>query len=547
MRPRITEYCLVLVLILIWGTFVFGSERATYDASGTSYNRESSLKRLFELINNEGKEPIGSLESNITFFSYLDKTELDTSLCKDVSSYGTLKPNIEMDKYKDICHIPSKSVSLSYYDFEKSSTKEDSIDAGKKFFFPRVKSYRKDLPIITTEPYQRLMTFAIEVCMVPSMWYLELIHCMFVSTIPYLNGMLMSYSLQDIVGSAIMSMEYRNEKFNLNNCMESVSYVKDDAISSNMADICHNMKKCLDSEEFTLGDFSELEQEFSYRIKNVYASVPNFGKLLKPTLFARYSILYSIHLLFSKFKLNKEYPEINFLVIRIMTASLSYYALAKELNLLLESESKVVDFFTKMFTSLMFKDTATIINSCKKSVADFGNKRLDAKILDIFCKEIFSVGFINEDIGIHKYRVEGYLVNPKRVLLESYVSVIPEMMQNLNIEKYDCAWMYFGNLDGSLKAETKFGEDVSKQVEGSEYGLDSQGGTTTGKKKKKKSFFRTVGKFFSRITRRKESINRPKVDDFSELVESNESVVSTEQPNTEPVQEGGVNDNKKMN
>ncbi|KAH8740525.1 hypothetical protein FG386_002107 [Cryptosporidium ryanae] len=509
MRLHMTGYCFLLVLPLIGSaSFVFGNESETRCSSAANNLRESSLKGFFELVNREGKGIVGSLKFKSLYASHLDASDLEVSLCKDVSGEGTLKPiGVEMDKYTNICHIPSKKASLVQYKLGKSYIKGGFMDLQKKFFYPRVKSYRKELPQVITEPYQRLMTFAIEVCMVPSVWYLELVHCMFVSTLPYLNGMLMSYSLQDIIGSALMSMEYKNEKFNLESCMESASNVKDDAISSQSVEICHRMKTCLDSREFSSGDFYELEPELSYRIKNMYGNIQALSGMLKPSLFARYSVLYSIHLLSSKFKPNDEYPEVNFLPIRIMNASLSYYAMAKKLNLSFQSESKVVELFAKIITSLMFEDASVIIDICRKSIIDFGNKHLDGKILEVFCKEIFSVGFINEDIGIHINKVDGYLVHPKRILLESYISVIPEMMQSLPIDRYDYSWLNFtitGDKKG-IEVDTKSDQDLSEEEE-KDLAIDQnfeEEDIEIYKKKKKKSFSRTIRKLFSRLINRK--------------------------------------------
>lgn len=311
--------------------------------------------------------------------------------------------------------------------------------------FPRVKGFRKSLILLTPEPYQRLMTYAIEQCMIPSIWYLELVHCMYIGMAPKFSGMIFSYSLQDVVGSALMSIGYKDEHFNLENCFNAVSLVVDDYLSPFYIEICNNVLLCLESKQFEK-NFSKQKREFETRIANAYSHIQAKPNFLMPIQFYRYTILFSMSLIKDKSIDLKTYPERNFLPIRMALASLAYYAISGSQNWTFESEKKVTVFFTKTILKMLFELSVVSIPGCIKELSKFSNdiKIEKSIIFELFCKEIFSAGFVVEATNeLHvDHKLYSRAIMPQRILNHSYHLFVPDMANNLHYYSYDNSWVY---------------------------------------------------------------------------------------------------------
>lgn len=442
----------ILILIISKGAHAILKDiDVALKESEVTYNRQNGLNKLVNLVNNLTVDELKVVlkKREYIFSSYLDPDNQVSSLNNDV--FEDKKNNLEKSHldFEKICHIPIETKSLvSFSEHSQTKLTDGQIH---NYFFPRVKHYKKDLPELILEPYQRVMGFAIEVCMLPSIWYLELVHCMYVAMSPYFNGMLMSYSLQDLIGSAIISMEYKNEKFSKENCLKYLPLFSDSKISSHFKEICRETESCLESRSFYTNKFSNFRSEFNHRIQTVYKIVSPLEDALDPKTFARYSILYSLSIFSKKISLNKSFPERNFLPIRVMAASIGYYALVKKLKMNFLPEKQLVGFFTKLISDLLFEKTNIVIERCSKEIMKFShisNSHL-IELFEIFCKEIFSFGFINESYQSLR-ELNSIFINsthPKRILLNSYASVVPEMIQELPFSQYNNLWMNFKNVD----------------------------------------------------------------------------------------------------
>ncbi|OII73785.1 uncharacterized protein cubi_03583 [Cryptosporidium ubiquitum] len=343
---------------------------------------------------------------------------------------------------KGLVHIPKESKAVPLH--HRMKLKYENFELGNdiQFHFPRIKYLKKTLPSITIEPYQRVMSFAIEVCMIPSIWYLELIHCMYMGMAQYYTGIVMSYSLQDLVGSAIMSIGYKDESFSIENCYYSVSLVADDQISKNYIEICKRMEKCLKSGPLSEGPFSEFRTEFEERIKKVYSLLKWKSGDLSPIQFSKYSLLYSLYFVKSRMNLKSFHPEKNFLPIRMMISSLGIYCISGLKNDP-PKKFKIVETVAKLVSEGIMSSLDSFDINCPFEVLPLLKFDLSMIVAESFCREIFSIGFIDEDIISNKADNFITITKPFRILIPSYSSVIPKMQHNLRFDKYSTDWMDF--------------------------------------------------------------------------------------------------------
>ncbi|OII73784.1 uncharacterized protein cubi_03582 [Cryptosporidium ubiquitum] len=342
-------------------------------------------------------------------------------------------------------HFPTEVKDIRIVSSIRKTPNLNMTETLKLSNFPRPKHFRKSLVLLTPEPYQRLMTYAIEQCMIPSTWYLELIHCMYVGMAPKFSGMIFSYSLQDVVGSALMSISYKDERFNLENCFNAISLVVDDYISPYYMDICNNVLACLESKQFEK-QFSKQKKEFEKRVEDAYKHIPVKQKFLTPMQFYRYAFLLSMSLVKDKSIDLKIYSERNFLPVRIALASLAYYAISDTLGWAFESEKKVSVFFTKIIMKMIFEISLISIPGCIKRLSKFSNDITVERsiIFELFCKEIFSAGFIVEatnELPIDK-KLHSKAIMPQRILDSSYHLFVPDMTSDLHYSGYDHSWVY---------------------------------------------------------------------------------------------------------
>ncbi|KAH8583338.1 uncharacterized protein ELE39_000106 [Cryptosporidium sp. chipmunk genotype I] len=375
--------------------------------------------------------------------------KLETNAIYSASSYS-----------KELVHIPkeSKIIPLSH----RLKIKYTNFEFGEdiQFHFPRIKYLKKVLPSITIEPYQRVMSFSIEVCMIPSIWYLELIHCMYMGMAKYFTGIVMSFSMQDIVGSAIMSIGYKDESFSIENCYYSVSLIADDAISKNYIPICKSMEACLKSKPLSESAFSAFRSEFEERIKRAYSLLKWKNGDLNPIQFAKYSLLYSLYFVKDRIKIRLFYPEKNFLPIRIMLSSLGIYCISG-LNYDPPKSFQIVETLAELISKGIMLSLDSFYIDCSFKVLELLKRESNSAfpLAEFFCKEIFSFGFIDENIDVINQSDDFKVITkPSRVLIPSYPSVIPKMQHNLEIDKYDTDWM---NFTGTIEVE------LNKEIEGS--------------------------------------------------------------------------------
>ncbi|KAH8583339.1 uncharacterized protein ELE39_000107 [Cryptosporidium sp. chipmunk genotype I] len=463
---RLTVNIIILILIISKVTSIIVDDTDIVSKeSEVTYYRQNGLNRFLTLVNSLTANELTVLieKKKYIFSSYLEPESQLDSLNGD---FFLQKEKILKESYKNyekVCHIPIETKSLAF--FSKHSHKEPMTDSEvQSYFFPRIKHYKKILPELTPEPYQRIMGFAIEVCMLPSIWHLELVHCMFTAISPYFDGMLMSYSLQDLVGSAIISMDYKNEQFSLENCIKYLPLFSDNKISTLYIRICRETESCLKSRSFYTNNFANFKNEFNHRIQEVYRAIPPLDDALNPKVFARYLILYSLSIFLKKIPLNKNFPERNFLPIRVMAASVGYYALVKKMKMSFLSESHLVGFFTKLISNLLFEKTDEVIERCSREIMKFSDINNDHlfELFKAFCKEIFSVGFINESLQ-NLGEINSILINSthsNRILLNSYSFTVPEMSRELPLSEYNNSWINFKNFtENYLEYNRKSGKD----------------------------------------------------------------------------------------
>ncbi|KAH8583337.1 uncharacterized protein ELE39_000105 [Cryptosporidium sp. chipmunk genotype I] len=407
--------------------------------------RISSWNRLITLIINNVKagenwQSILSIKSN-EYFKYNSPQRVP---CSDHYAHEVLPEKFFNVISSVPVHFPTEVKDKRIVLNIKRTPNLNLQDSIKFSNFPRVKHFRKSLVILPPEPYQRLMTYAIEQCLIPSIWYLELIHCMYIGMAPKFFGMVFSYTLQDIVGAALMSISYKDEHFIMENCFNAVSLVVDDYVSPYYVEICTNVRTCLESKNFERS-FSKQKEEFETRIANSYNHIPEKPGFLKPTQFYRYSILLSISLLKYKNIDLKTFPERGFLPIRIALASLAYYAISSSQSWVFESEKKVSVFFTKMILKMLFEVSLLSIPGCIEKLYKFSHETEVGKkiIFELFCKEIFSAGFIVEATNESSADPKLYskAVMPQRILNPLYCSFIPNFTSDVERSE-DESWIY---------------------------------------------------------------------------------------------------------
>ncbi|KAH7647880.1 hypothetical protein FG379_000507 [Cryptosporidium bovis] len=372
-----------------------------------------------------------------------------------VVDIGSIPGKLESSNF---FHIPSERRSLKK--FKKLSMEFGNLvknpdvlfreirrpaDPEHNLFFPRIKHFRNKLPVLTPEPYQRLMTFAIEVCMIPKLWYLELIHCMYVGMAPFFKGMLMSYSLQDVVGSAIMTIGYLDSKFSIENCHRSVSMVSDDSISPNYEYICDKMKTCLESRVFENGEYARFREEFKKRIEESY-KLTNDDNIDKHEL-ASYYLKLGISTSPYSNGFEKDHNARNFLPVRTMVSLISTINMTRKFSTLITS---IVQQFNAFYYLISYGTMISIEKYfvfCKRFLEtnikiNFVDKKL---LFEFLCKDFVSVGFIDESFNIMGDDEDKFIqaIQPSRILRKNYAEVIPSMPSDESLESFGKEWLEF--------------------------------------------------------------------------------------------------------
>lgn len=314
--------------------------------------------------------------------------------------------------------------------------------------FPRLKHFNKSLPKLPYEPYQRMMTYAIEICMIPSIWYLELTHCMYMGMAPFFSGMLMSYTLQDVVGSAVKTMGYLDESFSIENCHLSVSSFTDSYIASHYEDICKSMSECLLSNHFSSENYLRLKEEFQQRIDNTYSIIEGQEKKEQHKNYARHSLLLSLSSKTINFDLEELSVERNFLVVRAMILSMSYLVnkfIPVNDSTISERMSKI----TRLLSYMLFAQFKGYMKVCKDffpGILGSSSKKFQ-DVYEILCKELLSIGFVDETVTLLGDDINAFnaAILPSRILDPAYVSVIPSFIDGFENSE-DLTWLAFNSV-----------------------------------------------------------------------------------------------------
>ncbi|KAH8740629.1 hypothetical protein FG386_002211 [Cryptosporidium ryanae] len=374
----------------------------------------------------------------------------------------------EYSKFSTLKYLKPVTLGVSETPIVRKIRGMDRKLPNNELLFPRIKHFRKNLPKITSEPYQRLMTFAIEVCLIPSLWYIELIHCMFMGAAPYFEGMLSSYSLQDIVGSSVKTIGYLDENFSIENCYYSVSMFSDDKVSPYYMEICEAMKDCLVSKDFKQEKYAKLRAELGTRMLNVH--VFNFGiegSLLRLSkYFIRTSLLFESNDTFP----TKNHVERNFLPVRVMLAS----TITCTIRIIIYPEStyslkSLVKGLFYIFSTKTLFDTKIYMKYCKSFLKSYLQiKATSAEVIyEFLCKEFLSIGFVDNKVDVLSENLEMFVnaTMPKRVLDQSYYTVIPEMFEEKGVSEYSREWISYSTSDeGYDRIEAKRKPAVKKTV-----------------------------------------------------------------------------------
>lgn len=420
-----------------------GSLRAP-DMISVLEGREPTWLRMVNLLNTvdpDNKESIHILRdyfkenympSNLVVISF----SMDT-IYGDTADFPMINIGVPV-------HVPIESKEKNFMSNLRTGLGNDPTESLLSSHFPRVRHSRRRQVSLTYEPYQRLMGFAIDVCFIPSIWYIELIHCMYIGVIPRLTGTVFSYTLQDIVGAALMSMGYKDESFILENCFHAVSLIVDDQLSPHYEEICERVSSCLTSGSFGT-DFKDQKKELEERISNNYGRLNAKPKSMKPETFYRFSLLLSMSLIKADSVKLKYFPERNFIPVRVAIVSLAYYLVSSRVGLKFSSEKLVAFEITDMITKMLFRTKGLQNNICKNRIRALSlyDKPLTSASIDLFCREVFSIGFIYEDIDVvgRDFERFGNAIVPMRILNPVYPSLIPSMLVESPDSKYDESWL----------------------------------------------------------------------------------------------------------
>ncbi|OII73787.1 uncharacterized protein cubi_03585 [Cryptosporidium ubiquitum] len=345
-------------------------------------------------------------------------------------------------------HVPQEQKNPSVFIRFSRSMSLKPVDLSLTHF-PRFKHFNKNLPKLPYEPYQRMMTYAIEICMIPSIWYLELIHCTYMGMAPFFSGMLMSYTLQDVVGSAIKTMGYLDESFSIENCYRSVSSFTDTHISSNYEEICDSMSKCLLSNQFSSEPYLRLKEEFQKRIDNVYSEIESQEKKEQYKNYARHSLLLSLSSKTINLDLEYTAVERNFLVVRAMILSMSYLVnkfIPVDESTISERMSKV----TRLISHMIFAQFKSYMKTCMDFFPGIlgSNSKKFQNAIELFCKEFVSIGVIDESVELIGGDINAFnkAILPSRVLDPAYASVIPSLIDGSDASG-NLSWLKFQSVE----------------------------------------------------------------------------------------------------
>ncbi|KAH7647875.1 hypothetical protein FG379_000502 [Cryptosporidium bovis] len=344
--------------------------------------------------------------------------------------YGISEKNPGPEESQNLLktHIPNSEF--------KPLLKINSSNGNNVIYLNRRNIPRSELNSLPLEPFQRVMTYAIEFNLIPDMWFLELIYCLYYSVSTYLDGIAMSYTLQEILSSALLTLDYKTGSFLIERCFSSVRRFNDDKISSKYVEICNSMFKCLDSKKFLSPESSELSKTLAIRIENTYKqyfTLKNLDGTFDHKLFGKYSLLLSISIFNNKKRSLSMYSlEKNYLVISSMNASLALRLLAISVNCPVSecSDSNIVELGYKIVNSVKDLANEFAIQKCIYLLfsSTFFKSAMKIHMASEFCVGLLSLGFINEKITVPSgidLNLLSKAVMPYRITYPHYLGLVP--------------------------------------------------------------------------------------------------------------------------
>ncbi|KAH8583344.1 uncharacterized protein ELE39_000112 [Cryptosporidium sp. chipmunk genotype I] len=279
------------------------------------------------------------------------------------------------------------------------------------------------------EANERLFSYAIGICKIPSLWYVELIYCMHRGVTKFTTGILTSYTLQDIIGASLASMDLPSESFSLSKCKTSISLFSDTAINQRSSEVCNIMLACLTSKEFLKNNKNQV-RKLEKDITNIYKDKPPFFRGQQPRSYAQKIIVgilmarrekgYDSAAGISKKKKRANFPDKLFYVIRYFNfiMILTEYLVRKGLKDIDAFEISPKAYLKIGDQSLLQPTPIKMIAKCARQIinAHFVNNSVDFLsymnkvgfcpfsnvIIQHACTELVSMGFINSEIEIPK-------------------------------------------------------------------------------------------------------------------------------------------------
>ncbi|KAH8583341.1 uncharacterized protein ELE39_000109 [Cryptosporidium sp. chipmunk genotype I] len=93
----------------------------------------------------------------------------------------------------------------------------------------------------------RFMLFALEECLLPSKFFIQVAFCTFDAIYPFLEGVPSGEVMQDIIGAAMYSINKieDNFSFDVDYCCNAIAMIPDPHINSDIDSKCHNISLCM--------------------------------------------------------------------------------------------------------------------------------------------------------------------------------------------------------------------------------------------------------------------------------------------------------------
>ncbi|KAF7458996.1 putative Secreted Protein (WYLE family) [Cryptosporidium felis] len=127
----------------------------------------------------------------------------------------------------------------------------------------------KDLLVMPVDPLERVYSYAVRIVEIPDVFYLEQVHCMYMGIRPFITGILVSYSLQDLIGASLYSVG-SDKSFQEYLCLHAINMWSDDQIVPNSDAICSRARKCHENGEFKDKKLKSLVNKYAGEIDDIY-------------------------------------------------------------------------------------------------------------------------------------------------------------------------------------------------------------------------------------------------------------------------------------